>query len=215
MSNRLSIRLGSLICLKYSPKSLASDVLSVAGSKLTTLVAGDDFPDAGATWPARVGSALIPYSTGRPTIGSLNGRRAPVFAVGPAAQSYVLPVNQTEFWGVARYDGALPFVNYPSIVGGPGGASARLMGSTGTSEMISSGEITRDGVATRATDGLIHVWRSAGTPGADDKQIGAYYTGANSWIGPIGLVMAFGTALTADEAAKILSMIRRYYRISL
>lgn len=196
-----------------APGVLSAYVSAVAGAKLTALVVGDDFPDNGATWPARNGSALSPFSTGRPSIGAINGRRAPLFAVNAAAQSYVLPVNQAEYWAVARWDGALPFAANSGIVGGPGAVSARLLANTGTSSLVSSGTITRDGAASLVCDASTHVWRSVGTPGADDKQVGAYYTGANNWIGPIGLVMAFNAALTADEASQILTLVNRYFKI--
>jgi hypothetical protein len=200
-----------------APGVLAANITAVAGVKATSLVTGDDFPSDGASWPARIGSTLAAYSSGRPSVGSLAGRRAPVFAQGPAtvdgAQAYALPVSQAEYWGVAIYTGSLPIGSaYPAIVGGAG-SGPRLMGSQGTSEMLFSGTITRDGVSTLSLNNLIHVWRVTGTPSADQRLIGAYATGANNWVGSIGLVMAFATALTAGEASQILTLVNRYFKI--
>lgn len=193
--------------------SLSNYVKSIAGSKVAALVVGDDFPAGGATWPARIGTALPTIAAGKvTTIDALNGRRAPVFSAGAAATGYTLPVSCAEYWAVARCDLVGNFLSVESIIGGLG-SGPRLLGATGTRNLINDCTITRDGASAITVDDAIHVWRATDTPSADGRYVGNHAGAASTnWVGPIGLVMACSSALTADEAARMLSLFRWYYR---
>jgi hypothetical protein len=179
-------------------------------NKISSLVIGADFTGSGA-WKARIGADCALTGAIQATVGAIRNRKAAVFASGASSMGYALPVSCAEYWSVARYDGALPVTNYPSIVGGAG-PSARLMGENGNSALINDSTITRDSASSVTLDAVTRIWRSVDTAGTEAKNIGSYGPNvANNWIGPIGLAMAVTTAFTAEEADAIYTLIKNYF----
>jgi hypothetical protein len=179
-------------------------------NKIASLVLGTDFTGSGA-WKARIGTDCASAGAAQASVGAIRNRQAAVFSTSGGSQGYTLPVSCAEYWAAGRWDLGGNFVGLESLIGGAG-TGPRLMGSTGSANLINDSTITRDNASSVAVDTLTRIWRSTDTATADVRHIGSYGPNvANNWIGPIGLAMAVTTAFTAEEADAIYTLIKNYF----
>ena len=202
---------------KIIPDELSALVASIravdVSGKIAVLVVGEDLPISGsiASVPARIGTALPSAGTGTAVVGAIRNRRAAVFSVSASSQGYTMPSNCAEYWVVGRWDLGAVFAGLESLCGGAG-TGPRLMGSTGSSNLINDCTITRDNVSSVAVDALTRIWRATDPATPDARHLGNYGPNqANNWVGPIGLGMAVTTLFTAEEADAIFNLIKAYY----
>lgn len=195
---------------------LAREVRAIVPTGITTLIVGDDISGTSIdAIPARIGSNATPVSTARATRSTLNGRGAGRWATDANGMGYSLATGQLTQLVVATWDGPATFPSFCGLVGGQT-AGSRILGQSGTSNILSEATIYRDGVASVAVDALPHIWESSSASGsASSRQLGGSDGAAvNNWHGLIAFCLQLSIQLSAPQRAALTAVLKSYYSIA-
>lgn len=207
-----------------SPGRYASDLASILGASLVSLLLAEDAVVSGATvasCAARVGGTNSYQDSNRFSLGRLNGRKA--FSSGPANPAIFAAVQTahiTEYFAVYKANVASPS-DYRGVAMGldlPSATPRRALLQQNGAATWYAGALswTRDSVATNAVDTSVHLYSSvvAHTVEATTLYVGNDFGAAasRSCDGLIGVVFGVNGTISANQRAAVLDLNKRFFR---